>query len=241
MKPTSFFLFGAFILATGMVLTACDNSGTQTVCGDGKAAGTESCDGNDLRNQTCQTLGYYGEQLACSASCGWDLSSCEITGQCGDGVIQQPAEQCDGLELNGATCASMGLGAGTLTCNAQCRFDTSGCEIQPVCGDGVRQGAEECENTNMGNASCESLGFTGGTLTCTPTCMYDISNCIATPQCQDGVATGNEECDRFDFRGQSCEQLGYYGGQLECTTDCRLNRTHCETAGRCGDGIIQTQ
>jgi hypothetical protein len=48
-------------------------------------------------------------------------------GTCGNGVVDQASEQCDGSDLDGATCASRGFSGGTLSCNASCRFVTTGC------------------------------------------------------------------------------------------------------------------
>ncbi|MBP6078428.1 MAG: tandem-95 repeat protein [Xanthomonadales bacterium] len=45
---------------------------------------------------------------------------------CANGVIED-AEQCDGVNLGGASCASIGLIAGTLACTGGCRFDSSAC------------------------------------------------------------------------------------------------------------------
>jgi len=45
---------------------------------------------------------------------------------CGNGVLES-GEQCDGTELGGKTCESLGLGSGTLACNSACKFETSGC------------------------------------------------------------------------------------------------------------------
>jgi hypothetical protein len=46
---------------------------------------------------------------------------------CGDGVVT-PGEQCDGEDLQGFDCASLGLGGGTLACDPiMCSFDTSMC------------------------------------------------------------------------------------------------------------------
>lgn len=48
-------------------------------------------------------------------------------GNCGNGVIDA-GEQCDGAELQGFDCASLGLSGGTLACDAMmCTFDTSMC------------------------------------------------------------------------------------------------------------------
>jgi cysteine-rich repeat protein len=50
---------------------------------------------------------------------------------CGDGNIVAP-EQCDGVNLGGATCEDLGLvtpaGGGGLACDGSCAFDTSGCD-----------------------------------------------------------------------------------------------------------------
>lgn len=227
----SFLLFSTF--------AACDDSAKKAVCGDGKAAGSESCDGLDLRGQTCTSLGYYGGTLACSDACGWDLASCEAAGRCGDGAIQASREQCDGTDLGGASCASIGLGSGTLACSTNCRLDTAGCEIQPVCGDGRRQGGEECDGSDFAGASCSSLGFAGGTLACTASCTIDTTGCTSAPACGDNVAEGGEECDGTDFAGASCSSLGYYGGTLACTANCTRDTSSCAAAGRCGDATIQ--
>lgn len=46
---------------------------------------------------------------------------------CGDGVVS-PGEQCDGADLQGLDCTSLGLGTGTLGCDPMmCTFDTSMC------------------------------------------------------------------------------------------------------------------
>lgn len=53
-----------------------DTSITVTVCGDSIIEGNEDCEGSDLNNQTCQTLGYDSGTLACSANCTFDTSGC---------------------------------------------------------------------------------------------------------------------------------------------------------------------
>jgi len=48
-------------------------------------------------------------------------------GGCGDGMVS-PGEQCDGADLQGFDCNSLGLAGGTLSCDAvTCTFDTSMC------------------------------------------------------------------------------------------------------------------
>ena len=45
---------------------------------------------------------------------------------CGDAVANG-SDQCDGADLGGATCATLGFKGGTLACDAGCYFDFSGC------------------------------------------------------------------------------------------------------------------
>jgi len=45
---------------------------------------------------------------------------------CGDGILNGN-EECDGSDLDGKTCRSLGFSSGTLSCSATCEFDTSLC------------------------------------------------------------------------------------------------------------------
>lgn len=49
--------------------------------------------------------------------------------KCGNGKVDvQVGEICDGTNLLGQSCQSLGYSGGTLACGATCQFDTSGCE-----------------------------------------------------------------------------------------------------------------
>ncbi len=50
---------------------------------------------------------------------------------CGDGAINAAGEECDGADLGGATCESLGLGVGTVSCDAACKLVTTGCAQPP--------------------------------------------------------------------------------------------------------------
>ena len=51
------------------------------------------------------------------------FGTCSI---CGNGVLDG-FEECDGTNLRGETCSSLGLESGSLSCSSSCTFDTSGC------------------------------------------------------------------------------------------------------------------
>jgi hypothetical protein len=45
---------------------------------------------------------------------------------CGDGVINQASEECDGADLSGKTCLALGYSRGTLSCTS-CKFNLNKC------------------------------------------------------------------------------------------------------------------
>lgn len=133
---------------------------------------------------------------------------------CGDGVLEEPNEQCDdGNEEDGddctARCQLATCGDGIVNLNAEAcddtnRIDTDNCtnECQlAVCGDGiVHEGVEECDDGNEDNSD-----------DCTTECTRS--------RCGDGYVQGSESCD--DGNGLNNDN---------CLSDC--------TEARCGDGMI---
>lgn len=99
-------------------------------CGDGVKHDAEPCDGTDLGGTTCMFLGFGGGTLACTG-CQYDTSGCTgggtaPGGTCGDGA-KNATELCDGSDLGGETCATLGYDGGLLACREYCTFDTTGC------------------------------------------------------------------------------------------------------------------
>lgn len=160
--------------------------------------------------------------------------------RCGDGKLD-PNEECEGFELRGATCDSLGLAVGTLKCTAECKLDTTGCGGK--CGDGVVQPGEDCDGTNLDGKTCGSLVSTTatGTLGCSSDCHFLTDACTEPPatgaltQCTVGAAntcaapatcvataTGSfclESCDPAGATaacgtGRYCEDVG--GGKGAC-------------------------
>lgn len=77
---------------------------------------------------------------------GTTTSSGPVT--CGDGVVNQPSEQCDGGDLGGAACTDVGFSnpAGA-TCDAMCQVDYKTC--MATCGDGAQEPTEGCDDANL--------------------------------------------------------------------------------------------
>jgi len=145
-----------------------------TVCGDGVAEGTDSsslgyetCDGSDLRNQNCLSIGQAAGVLACNDSCGWDISGCVGGGAvCGNGVVEE-GELCDD---------------GNNDITDACPDGPAGTCIPAYCGDGfIQAGSEGCDD---GNGINEDI------------CPDGVGGTCQIASCGDGfVFTGTETCD----------------------------------------------
>jgi cysteine-rich repeat protein len=114
--------------------------------------------------------------------------SCELEPYCGDTIID-PGEECDGLNLDGQTCQTLGFDYGNLSCNASCVL-VNEC-VNAVCGNEIIEVGEQCEAGNQENMTCEDFGFDGGTMTCL-NCEYDTTDCST---CGNGYIETGEQCD----------------------------------------------
>lgn len=127
-------------------------------CGNDIVQSGEVCDGSDLAGMTCIDLGYDGGTLGCTTDCEFDTSNCTSTEPyCGDGVVNNKGEFCDGSDLNGNDCDSVGCFGGVLGCTTDCLFDISGCSCIGLNGAG--QGA--AQPVGEPTIPCEFPGFEG--------------------------------------------------------------------------------
>jgi cysteine-rich repeat protein len=151
----------------------------------------------------------------CGKKCCAPGETC-VAGRCTGGAVgavcgntvAEGSEQCDGTDLRGATCASLGLGSGTLVCRSDCTYDASGCSqaTQAVCGNNAKDLGELCDGTDLGGASCQSLGLGSGTLACNPSCQsFDTSGCVM-PQCTTAAQCpgSDTECQTRTCTGGTC-------------------------------------
>jgi hypothetical protein len=105
-----------------------------STCGDGQLAATEECDGNNFGGLTCTDLGFDGGTLDCSQDCSQVIESgCMQAPNCGNGQLDV-GEACDGGNLNGQTCESLGYDGGVLACTNGCMINTNGCTVDECVG-----------------------------------------------------------------------------------------------------------
>jgi 6-phosphogluconolactonase (cycloisomerase 2 family) len=99
------------------------------ICGNNVIDPSEFCDGDAVGGGDCASEGFpLGGEIACGATCeDYDVSGC-LTQLCGNDTIEGN-EDCDGTDLNGQTCESLGLGGGVLACSSSCQnYSISGCD-----------------------------------------------------------------------------------------------------------------
>jgi len=140
---------------------------------------------------------------------------------CNNGTLES-GEDCDGTNLDGNTCQSIGqdFTGGTLKCSASCAFNTASCNKNASCGNGIKETGEQCDDGNTANGDG-----------CSASCKIEV-----TVVCGEGKAEGAEACDGTDLKGETCQTKGYATGSLTCNANCTLNYTQCSGGVVCGNG-----
>jgi hypothetical protein len=133
------------------------------------------------------------------------------TSECGNG-LRETGEACDGADLGGFTCESIGYMSGTLSCQASCLYDLTNCVANPMCGNGIVEFGEECDN---GAQNSDTLPDS-----CRTSCKRSY--------CGDGVIDLFEDCEDGNLGGYTCKELGYDSGTLKCDpTWCDFDDERC--------------
>jgi hypothetical protein len=217
-------------------------------CGNGALDPNEECEGDDLDAQTCDSFGFDGGRLLCTADCRYDTSECNAAAICGDGLVNadkgescdcgQQGTNCTPAQLGDVSCVNfdspkgVAFGGGTLKCNSPsaCSYNIDACTY---CGDNKRNGPEDCDGADLGGQTCQSIGFDAGVLGCNVGCTYDTGNCesftCGDMICQPGEdpCVCPEDCPEDPATCSPCECGGQGGPTCYCDIFCLLNGDCC--------------
>jgi hypothetical protein len=160
--------------STSASTTGVDTEGSSTTMEDETSTSTSTSTSTESSSS-----GETTESSSSSETTETETSTTTGPDDCGNDTVED-AEQCDGIDLAGNDCTTIGYPAGgELSCANDCTFDASGC-FGPLCGDDVIDEPESCDGLNLAGNDCEVLGYDGGILGCTDTCILDESGCFIT-------------------------------------------------------------
>ena len=164
-------------------------------CGDGNIDAGEQCDGGNLNGKSCTSLGmgFTGGSLSCNpGSCTFNTAGCTSV-TCGNGNID-PGEQCDGGNLNGKSCTSLGMGftGGSLSCTpGSCTLNTAGCACSPSVSNVSPQNATLNQSTSFTiSGSCMPNTIAPFIANCANLVVMNQGPSQATFSCTPSFSTG---------------------------------------------------
>lgn len=137
---------------------------------------------------------------------------------CGDGVVSDELEACDGQDFAGLSCTLLGFGDGDLKCDPRCRLDTTDCAGVEICHDGS-------DDDGDGLIDCDDDD-------CSETCSHSCSSAIAL--------------DPLQVRGPSAIWLDgtTHGHANELDAKCATNETGPEVVYEIvptRDGVLEVE
>ncbi len=222
--------FLCLVLACGPVVTSDDDAGSSSDASSTSSTTASTTASTTVGSSTSTTVGTTTVGSSTGPLDTGDVVTTNDDGPpptfCGDGVLQPGTEeQCDGEDLGGFDCQSLGLGnGGQLACSDDCVFVTDDCSL---CGNGSIDPGEQCDGMDLQGFDCESLGLGRGVLVCAGNCTFATRGCVLG--CGDGVISPGEQCDGMDLQGFTCQSLGLSGGMLACDpTTCTFDTSMCE-------------
>jgi hypothetical protein len=159
---------------------SCDCGGQGSPCSSAQLAGL-SCANFD----SPKGVAFGGGVLKCNSptACSYNIDACTY---CGDNK-RNGGEDCDGAELGGQSCQSLGFDAGALSCNVGCTYNTTSCQSFS-CGDGKCQASEDscvcpedCPEDPNTCSDCECGGQGGPNCYCDIFCVLNFDCCLGGP------------------------------------------------------------
>ncbi len=220
--------------------------GYEPRCGNGVLDTGEECDGDDLGDVTCDSIGHDGGVVSCLSVCILDFDGCT----CGSnqrciGSLGCCNGSCIDIQTDTNNCGGCGSQCSAYTSNA-CVDGTCACGSGTECQGGRRCCTNGCKDTSSdvyncgscGNACGVGLTCSGGQCFCGSTpCVFGESCCgdycanLTTDptncgecgnDCGNGNGCSNGDCT-CGTSGQVCRgefDCGFMPGMSTCTEEC---------------------
>ncbi len=159
-------------------------------CGNGVLENWEKCEGSDLRDVTCASLGYEQGEVSCDPSCAIDISDCSLAENCASSIDedQDGALSCADSDCSGSPACV----PGTLAIGAPCTAHTD-CAADngaPNCIRGSSYPEGYCsQSCNVMAGDCPDGTLCLGTFESNATEIWAGSchkMCAVTSDCRDG-------------------------------------------------------
>ncbi len=166
--------------------TTSDGGGGASTTSGGGGAGATSTGG--------ATTGGTGGATGGTSAGGTTGTGGTVNPLCGNGALD-PGEDCDGADLAGATCASIGFPGGDLACGVACFYDTAGCIGSEVCFDGV-------DNNGNGKLDCQEVACADA---CGDACLAPLL--VGDGESQSGYTAGHANALHASCTAESGPEL----------------------------------
>lgn len=178
-----------------------DTAGCVIDCCFSGVADDPGCQDVDVESCVCETV---GDSYCCDDD--WDTTCVDeaielcgaVCGACGNGLIE-PGEDCDGGNLGGASCGSLGFDGGTLSCAGNClNFDATNCIAVP-------SWSGEVHPIFTASCGCHGSGFPPWSGNPSAAVAYDlivdVTNGGGQPYIDSGSADGSLIMQRIESAG----------------------------------------
>jgi hypothetical protein len=202
---------------------------SDNTCGDGTVSGTDQCDcgssssctSAQLSGKTCASFtspagsSYDGGTLGCLSpnNCSFDMTGCYY---CGNGKID-PGETCDGAALDNQTCVGLGFASGSLSCGANCQFNTASCVSVP-------NPILECSTPNLVLVDNDPTGKSDTITVSSAKQIVDVDVMLIVPHGWPGdvvvkLTHGSTTRTLIDRPGVPATSLGCSENDIDCSLD----------------------